>query len=235
VLYPLLSTALLMGLLGGPHCIAMCAAPCAWVTQAAPGVVHLHDGHRRRRLWLRGALFHSARLLGYASLGTAAALSMQSLSWLSRQSTALQSLWALSHVAVMGWGLLMLLQARQPAWLEAAGRGVWAKVRPWVAAPGGSVAAGCAWALMPCGLLYSAVLVAALSGSAARGALTMAAFAVGSGLWLLAAPWLWRCARQRLNARRAHWGTRFGGLALAAVSLYALWLGWVHQPALWCR
>ena len=40
---------------------------------------------------------------------------------------------------------------------------------------------------MPCGLLYSAVLVAALSGGAWQGALSMAAFAVGGALWLLAA------------------------------------------------
>jgi sulfite exporter TauE/SafE len=41
---------------------------------------------------------------------------------------------------------------------------------------------------MPCGLLYSAVLVAALSGGAWQGALSMAAFAVGGAVWLLAGP-----------------------------------------------
>ena len=41
---------------------------------------------------------------------------------------------------------------------------------------------------MPCGLLYSALLVAALSGGAWQGALSMALFGVGSGIWLLVGP-----------------------------------------------
>gem|GEM_PF-4869485 len=151
------------------------------------------------------------------------------------RTAALQSVWALAHVAVMAWGLLMLLHARQPVWLEMAGRSVWAKVRPWIAAPGGTLAAGCAWALMPCGLLYSAALLAALGGSAAHGALIMAAFASGSAAWLLAAPWLWRVARKHLNARRAQWGTRLAGLALVGMTSYALWLHWIYKPGLWCR
>jgi sulfite exporter TauE/SafE len=40
------------------------------------------------------------------------------------------------------------------------------------------------WALLPCGLLYSAVMVSALAGSVAGGALLMALFALGSGITL---------------------------------------------------
>ena len=34
--------------------------------------------------------------------------------WLTSQTTALQRLWTLMHVAVMAWGLAMVVQARQP-------------------------------------------------------------------------------------------------------------------------
>jgi sulfite exporter TauE/SafE len=160
---------------------------------------------------------------------------MQSLAWMTQQTMALRPVWTLLHVAVLAWGLMMMLQARQPVWIENAGRAVWTRVRPVVVAPGGVFATGFLWALMPCGLLYSALLVAALSGGALQGALTMAVFGVGSGLWLLAGPWLWLRLRSRLNNARANWGTRIAGLLLCGVAAGALWMDLVYRPSLWCR
>src|SRR5690606_7927114 len=128
--------------------------------------------------------FHSGRLTGYAAAGAVAALAMDSLAWLTQQTVALSPAWTLMHVAVMAWGLMMMVQARQPVWVEQAGRAAWRKVQPLVRAPGGLMVGGALWALMPCGLLYSALLVAALSGGPLQGALTMALFGVGSGVWL---------------------------------------------------
>ena len=50
------------------------------------------------------------------------------------------------------------------------------------------LAAVALWIFMPCGLLYSALLVASLSGGALQGAASMALFAIGSGLSLGLAP-----------------------------------------------
>lgn len=138
----------------------------------------------------RTMAFHAGRLVGYASAGALAALAMDSLAWLTQQTSALRPAWTLMHVAVMAWGLMMMVQSRQPAWVEQAGRSVWARVRPLVGAPGGVMAAGVLWALMPCGLLYSALLVAALSGGRWRGPSPWRClpWAVGCGWW--AAPGL---------------------------------------------
>ena len=223
MLLALAFTALAMGLAGGPHCLVMCAAPCAAVTRGA-------GGGAQRQL-----VFHLGRLIGYCAAGAAAALAMRSLVGLGEFSPALRPLWTLAHVAVLAWGLAMLLQARQPAWIEAFGRGVWARVRPLVARPGGLFVAGMAWALLPCGLLYSALLMAALSGSALAGALSMAAFALGSALWLLAAPWLWGQLRVRVARLRGVWGARLAGLVLVVMGGWALWMDVVHDlPAPWC-
>lgn len=239
MLASLASTALLMGLAGGPHCLAMCAAPCSVITgspQAVAGstehrVQWMPRGGHARRL----AAYHAGRLLGYAAVGALAAMAMQSLAWLTQQAMALRPLWTFMHVAVLAWGLMMVLQARQPAWVESAGRAVWGRVRPLVQAPGGVFATGFLWALMPCGLLYSALLVAALSGGVWEGALTMAFFAVGSGAWLLAGPWLWLHLRQRMDALRASWGTRLAGLLLCGVAGWALWMDLVYRPSLICQ
>ncbi len=179
--------------------------------------------------------YHTGRVLGYATAGALVALAMQSFAWVTQQATAFRQVWTFLHVAVLAWGLIMLLLARQPAWVEAAGRKVWGRVRPLVEAPGGVFAAGFLWALMPCGLLYSALLVAALSGGALQGAVTMAMFALGSGLWLLGGPWAWLALRQRANRWRADWGTRLGGLLLCGVAAWALWNDLVVRPSLICQ
>ena len=177
-----------MGLAGGPHCVAMCGAACAGIGQAA--------GPARGRALLS---FQAGRVIGYAGLGALAAASMQGLGWLTVQSVALRPLWTFLHIAAIALGLLLLWRARQPQWLETWGRFFWARAQGLGlhtgVAPG---AVGMLWALLPCGLLYSAVLVSALAGSVAGGALLMALFALGSGITMLAGPWLWL----RLAARR---------------------------------
>lgn len=96
-----------MGLVGGPHCLVMCAAPCSAVTgsgaRAGERAVAVHGLQKRQ--WLRTSLFHLGRISGYAVIGAVAAVAMESLSWLTSQTTALQKLWTLMHVAVMAWGL----------------------------------------------------------------------------------------------------------------------------------
>jgi sulfite exporter TauE/SafE len=240
-------TALLMGLAGGPHCLAMCAAPCgALVGQGgAPSAAGVHAVH-----WAgpggaalaapsshlpRLLAFHAGRLAGYAGLGALAALAMESLAWMTQRTAALQPAWTFMHLAMMAWGVLLMAQARQPAWVERLGRGVWQRVRPRTAGAGGAGTAGLLWALMPCGLLYSALLVAALSGGPVQGGITMAAFALGSGLWLAAGPWLWGRLRRRINQARADWGTRAAGGLLCAAAGWALWMDLVYKPSLWCR
>ena len=238
-------TALLMGLAGGSHCLVMCSAPCGALVGAVDGRAASKEGADnpgqvvrwtpRGGVLVRTAAFHAGRLAGYALAGALAALAMDSLAWLTQQTTALRPAWTLMHVAVMAWGLMMMVQSRQPVWVEQAGRAVWGRVRPLVGAPGGVFAAGILWALMPCGLLYSALLVAALSGGALAGALTMVLFAIGSGVWLVGAPWAWGRLRRRLNVARAEWGTRVAGGLLCAVAAWALWMDLIYKPSLWCR
>jgi sulfite exporter TauE/SafE len=242
MLFALVSTAFLMGLLGGAHCLVMCAAPCHAVVgvghSAAPGganpvpVVLQPVAHA---LWVRAVVFHAGRLCGYAAMGALAAFAMDSLAWLAQRSQIFQSVWTWMHVAMLAWGLMMVLQARQPVWLDSAGRIVWSRVRPWLARPGVLAVAGMAWGLLPCGLLYSALLVAALSGGAVQGGVTMAAFGVGSGLWLWLAPLAWGGLRTRLAVLRGSAGTRIAGLLLFAMAATALWLELVYRPSLWCR
>jgi sulfite exporter TauE/SafE len=219
-------TALFMGLVGGPHCVAMCGAACAGIGQAA--------GPRKNSALL---LFQGGRIIGYSVLGALAAASMQGLGWLTVQSAALRPVWSLFHVAAFVLGLVLLWQARQPIWVEAAGRKIWATARSFAHGWGGGapLVIGTLWALLPCGLLYSALLVAALAGSVGGGAMVMALFALGTSVTMLAGPWLWlRLRGQGATPGSGAWGVRLAGAALSASSAWALWMALAHNTAPWC-
>jgi hypothetical protein len=95
---------------------------------------------------------------------------------------------------------------------------------------------GLVWALLPCGLLYSAVMLAALSDGVWQGAQVMAAFALGGALALSLVPWVWRRWHRspRSMGPWGDWGVRLAGFSLALSSGAALWLGLVHNQAPWC-
>lgn len=215
-------TGLLMGLAGGPHCVVMCGAACAGIGRAA-------SPRGTRAMWT----FQLGRVIGYALIGALAAASMQGLGWLTVQSAALRPVWTLLHVAAVVLGLLLLWRAEQPIWLEQAGKAIWLRARSWVgrSGAGAPLMLGTVWSLLPCGLLYSAVMVAAMSARPADGALVMALFAAGTSLSLMAGPWLWLRLRTDGSGR---WGVRLAGLALALSSSWAVWMGLAHDAAPWC-
>ena len=226
----LAATALLMGLAGGPHCALMCGAACAGAGRLG----------RHGLLW-----FQLGRVLGYSALGAAAAWSMQGLGWLGTASVALRPAWTFLHLAALALGVVLLWQARQPAWLERLGRALWQRARQRLPQGQAPLWLGMLWALMPCGLLQAALMTAALTGSPAGGAAAMGLFALGSAVSLWAAPWLllrlpslsaagtgggaWTA-----GAVLSDWGTRLAGGALVGSSAWALWMGLVHDQAPWC-
>lgn len=226
-------TALLMGLAGGPHCTAMCGAACAGLGQAAGA---------RQNSALVG--FQIGRVVGYAALGAVAAATVQGVGWLGIHTAALRPLWTLLHVAALVMGLVLMFRARQPLWLDLPARGLWQRIRRVSGTRSGPLVVGAMWSLLPCGLLYSALLVAALAGNPVSGAATMALFAVGSGIWLLAGPWLWlklasigwSGAAGGAKHMRGEWGVRLAGAALAVSAGWMLLSGTPSGRAFmaWC-
>lgn len=227
-------SALLMGLAGTPHCLAMCGPACGAVARGCGGA-------RPTR-----ALFtlQAGRLVSYAAGGAVVAGSISALAQWAPGVAWLRPLWLMLHLAALLVGLAMLVRARQPAWLGALGRG---GLQP-VALPRNGRAparraalphaafAGLLWVAWPCGLLQSALLVAALASGPAAGAAVMTAFALGSGAGLAAGPALWmRLARGRAVPAQWHAASvRVAGAMLAAASLWALWPGMAAGVALFC-
>lgn len=222
MLLSLMSSAFLMGLVGGPHCVAMCGAACAGIAAAgAP--------RQTQALWR----FQASRWVGYALMGALAGGLVQGLGWVGAQTAWLRPLWMGLHVAVLLLAVSLLWLGRQPAFVDGWAQATWRRTRPLLAAlgPRAPVLLGMGWALMPCGLLYSGLMLATLSAGALEGAAVMAAFAVGTTVSLGLAPTL------LLALRQPRWGTRgmrLAGLALALSSSWALWMGFSQPTGLWC-
>lgn len=196
----------LAGAAAGIHCSVMCGA--------------LGAHHLRARQGLSApvavAWLHAGRVLGYGALGALSGLLGQSLlrrlpdPWFG---TALQ---AVADLALVGVGV-QLVAARKPApaCCQPPLRNTrLAALPPWL----NLSLRGVLWAALPCGLLYSVLLLAALSGNALGGGLLAAAFALG-GTPMLAAL-AWRGARgtaQPASRTAGWWLIGLGLLGLAAI------------------
>lgn len=197
------AAALIAGLVTSLHCAGMCG-PLACMLAPARG--------ERADATTVNAVYQVARLAGYTTLGLlAGGLGAVPISWL-------QGPWALAlpWVVVLFFVLVALrIDQRLPRmiWLARLQLKVQAKLRgqPRVLVAG---AMGALTPLLPCGPLYFLVAIAAVSGSAARGAEFMLAFGLGTLplLWLAQANLGW--VRRHMSPRNL---ARFQtGLALLA-------------------
>jgi len=233
----LAGSAFLMGLAGTPHCLAMCGAACVAIA-GGQGSLRATAG------------FHLGRLISYSAGGAVVAASVSIMGQLGQSSAFLRPLWVLVHLAAMGLGLFLLWQGRQPAWLEGVSRSVAGGAFSLSATgpalrvgavlskrPRRALLAGLAWVAWPCGLLQSALVVAALGSGSVAGAGIMAAFALGSSAGLIAGPQLlgrllgWSSGQ----GTPSRWAVRLAGLALTAASVWALGHGVWIQIVEFCR
>ncbi len=218
----LAASAFLMGLAGTPHCAAMCGAACGALAPARPG-----EPGTTARLAL-----HTGRIVSYSLAGALVAATVTGLAVVAH-ARMLQPVWTLFHVAAIAFGLWLLWKARAPSWLDGASPRLerFAASRPvklYRALPssGRAGVAGLAWAALPCGLLQSALVVAALTSGPLAGAAVMAAFATASAIGLWLGPAAWHFLRR--GGRGAALGSapiRLAGLLLATSSLFAVWHG----------
>ena len=230
---PLILAGLAMGVASSPHCVVMCGAPCAALTQ----------GSKRN-----ASGFHLGRVLGYAAGGALAASSVMALGAWTQASPALRPLWTLLHLAFLALGLWWLATGRQPdGWQR--DRAVDLSRAAHIKLPVSkhrqalrASAVGLAWVAWPCGALQAALLLSALASSAATGAVTMAAFAVASAPALALAPWAWgRWAKWRAERgsdasaqAMSAAGYRVAGASLVLATGWALTHGLWSRAAAWC-
>jgi sulfite exporter TauE/SafE len=202
------------GLLSTLHCWGMCGSLIAALHSGAPAAGL--PASARHRLT---ALYHGGRIACYSMMGAAGG-SVLPLP-VSANATAYRVLQSLAALALVLAGL-RLAGWRRGSWLEALGLRLWRYIAPltrrlWpIDRPWRALLSGLLWGLLPCGLVYAMLPVAAATGSAANGALTLLAFGLGTLPGMLGASLLANRLTPALSQRGVR---RTAGAALVVTAL----------------
>jgi hypothetical protein len=149
-------------------------------------VLFEREAESGRNTWIRRTAYNGGRLGFYALLGAIAGTGGTVLTQLAGVNTGLLVLRLLAGLLVIAIGINLLFNWSATRFLEAAGAGIWRWLAPLakhvlpVSSPARALAAGFLWGALPCGLVYSAVAMAATSGSAIGGIMVMTAFWAGT-------------------------------------------------------
>ncbi|QNN47284.1 sulfite exporter TauE/SafE family protein [Thermomonas brevis] len=220
-----LGAALLTGLLGGAHCVAMCGGIATGFS------VHSRGG------WWAALQPNLGRVGGYVLAGALVGGLGGGLLGIARIPQLGIAMRALVGIVLVVAGLRMLdRRGRLPRFSGGPGNRLWQALRPLqrrllpADTAGKRIALGMLWGWMPCGLSTTLLAAAWLSASALHGALTMAAFGLGTLPVMVSLTWAGARIGQRLQ--RGAFRNAAGLLVIASglLTLAAPWL--MRLPAM---
>ena len=168
----------MVGLFGSVHCAGMCGGVVtAFSLRPTIPIVSAE------RALGRTLAYNTGRIGSYAMAGALSAAGARALTNLAGVETALY--W-LANTMLIVLGLYLMDAWRGLAHLENAGRALWRHLEPLTRrllpldSPAKLLAMGALWGWLPCGMVYSVLLTAMMSGSAQSGAAVMIAFGLGT-------------------------------------------------------
>ncbi|MFT3736361.1 MAG: sulfite exporter TauE/SafE family protein [Rhodocyclaceae bacterium] len=219
---PGLLAVFLIGLLGGTHCVGMCGG----IVTALSGPVMQPGQARTQPDWRLHLAYNGGRMLTYAVLGAVFG-ALGSATLLFNHVLPVQlALYVLANLLLLALGAYLLGVTVLLAPLERIGGRLWRRIQPLAARylPARSwqqaLPLGMLWGLIPCGLIYSVLSTALLSGSATQGALLMGCFALGTLPNLLLAGLALARFRDVLRRQSVRW---LAGLLIIAFGVLGLW------------
>ncbi len=226
-----IGAALLSGLLGGLHCAAMCGG-IATGFPAMQGVAALPV----RATWGPALDANLGRVGGYVVAGAIAGGLGQGIVQVARLDGLALGLRMLVGAVLVLVALRLLDRRGRLAFLARIGQGFWQRMRPLQRRllPANTrprrLALGLLWGWLPCGLSTTLLLAAWLQADAVNGALTMAAFGLGTLPVML--PLTWSGAHVAQHLKDPRWRIPAALIVLAA-GLLTLGAPWLMQvPAL---
>ena len=222
-----LAAALVAGFVGSTHCFAMCGGFAGALGMQA----RLHNAN-----WIvQLAVTQSGRVTSYA-LGGAIAGGVGTM--LDEFAVVLRA----AHIlrAIAGLVLIAIAVRVAFAWnfftpIERAGARFWPRLRPLAQRAmrstrlGSSFLLGALWGWLPCGLVYSMLIYAALSAHAAQGALIMACFGLGTLPAMFASGALAGRVMNGFGGRSSRWIAATLLASFGLLTLFAVWPAAPHQ------
>ena len=211
----------LTGLLGGVHCVGMCGGIVSVLgfnistqkSQSTRGLLSILLGYNLGRI--------SSYMLAGAIMGgiSAGVFSLHEL----RQYQVVLSDFAAVFMIILGLYLANIWRGLVK--LESLGKTLWVAIEPLsrrfipVKHFSDAVPVGIIWGWIPCGMVYSALIMALSSGSALKGASLMLAFGLGTLANLLAMGFV---AGQLGQFTRKPWVKMVAGLLVVAMGVVML-------------
>ncbi|MGY6214380.1 sulfite exporter TauE/SafE family protein [Methylolobus aquaticus] len=174
--------ALLMGLFSSLHCLGMCGSIIGSLT------LSLRQEIREQKSTLMPFVlsYNLGRISSYAIGGLLAGMLHHVLTLPFGEGHGHRLLQILSAVVMAAAGLHIAGWFQRFAYIEKFGAHFWKRIEPYgrrvipVETLGQAYLFGLVWGWLPCGLVYTALALAATSDSVLRSTLTMLAFGVGT-------------------------------------------------------
>ena len=211
----------LIGLLGGVHCLGMCGG--------IVGALSLQTAQGAK--WPLHLAYNLGRIGTYTALGAAVGF-IGSVGLLYDGMLPVQmTLYVLANLMLIALGLYLTGFTRLLAPIERVGHVLWRRIQPATRRflPARSVKQalplGMLWGFIPCGLTYSILATALVTGSGARGAGLMLAFGLGTLPNLLLAGMLFKRFRDFTRNRKVR---IVSGVLVLGFGLFGLY----HAPTL---
>ncbi len=170
--------ALVVGLLGGVHCVGMCGGIVGAISLGLPG--------EPRRRWGILLAYNLGRISSYTLAGAIAGGLGLFFSGLLPVRHAQEVLLGVAAVFMILLGLYLGGWWQLLARVERAGGLLWRRIEPLgrrflpVRRSWQALLLGALWGWLPCGLVYSVLIWSVSAGGAAQGALLMLAFGLGT-------------------------------------------------------
>lgn len=220
------SVMFVLGLISSLHCVQMCGPIVLSYSVALESLTHSSTKSTVSSLLRNHIAYNFGRILTYSVLGAIAGFAGETMTIVGRIS-------GLSHVLALVAGFSMIVVGivmlgilpsrslanrflRVPAsFLRSAGS--------LVNAPGSGkrFVLGLLLGLLPCGLVYAALLKAMAAGTPAFGAVNMFAFGLGTAVSLIAIGTLSSAIRLRLN----RWGRQLAAVGVMTMGVLLVWRG----------
>ena len=182
----MLTTSLLLAvflgsLVSGWHCALMCGGIAAAIERPTPLESPLRA---KSELFYLQLVMHLGRITTYTLLGALAA-GVGVVVWQQNLLPIQRPLFALTSLILIFMGIRLLSLGKSRGlvgakWLGTKIAGYWAKYLGQLASGPSRWFSGMLWGLVPCGLVYSVLPLAFLSGDVLTGALLMLAFGLGT-------------------------------------------------------
>ena len=204
-----------LGLAGSLHCLGMCG----------PIVLSYSVGVRGPKFAAHAA-YNAGRILTYISLGALAGAAGRAIGLLGELAGLASGARIFGGAAMILGGVLML---GTQSWLPPSYSRRLARLsRPFLTGTQirSKFLLGLAMGLLPCGLIYAALLKALESGGALSGAITMLAFGLGTSIALFAAG----LASSFAGARFGRWSNRVAAVSIMLFGAILLWRGLWGKP-----